>query len=79
MPAIRTDNDSGMLVERAAGLRMPSDAGDAPVFKEHLVDDEAFTDFGAGFGRGVDEQLVQDGPPRTVHQPASAVPGLPES
>ena len=47
---------------------MPSDAGDAPVFEEDLVDDEAFTDFGAGLGRGVDEQLVQDGPPRTVRQ-----------
>jgi hypothetical protein len=69
VPAIRTDNDSGALDDRAAGLRVPSDAGDAPVCKEQFVDDEAFADLGAGLGRGVDEQLVLDGPPRTVRQP----------
>ena len=37
-----------------------------PSFHHDLFDVEAFADFGAGFGRRVDKQLVEDGPPRTV-------------
>ena len=68
MAAICTDNDSGVLGDSAAGLRMPFDAADAPVFEQDLVDDEAFTNFGAGLIRGVDQQLVQDCSPRTVRE-----------
>ena len=41
---------------------MASDADDAPLVKQEFLDHEALTNFRAGFGGRVDEQLVQHNP-----------------
>src|SRR6266508_6511692 len=66
MPAIGADDDVGTLGYRRVVLRSALDADDAPVLREYLLDGESFSDLRTGFGRGVYEQLVQNGPPRAV-------------
>ena len=65
VPAIGTNDNAGTLGYRSASLRVSLDAHDSPAFGEQLVDDEAFSQFGAGFDGGVDQQLVENRPPWT--------------
>ena len=47
-------------------LRAAPDADDASVLDQELLDGEALADLRAGLGGGIDEQLVEDCPPRAV-------------
>ena len=53
---------------RLAVLAVAADADDAAVVDDDVFDRELLADLGAGLGRGVDEQLVEHGPPRAVRE-----------
>ena len=48
------------------GLVVALDADDRPALADDLADGEALADLGAGLRRGLDEQVVEHGPPRRV-------------
>ena len=66
VPAVGAHDHFGMFRDGAAVLRSALDADDAPVLDHDFLDDKTLTDLRAGFGRGIDQQLVEDGPPRAV-------------
>ena len=78
MPAVGPDHNVGIFRDGPAALRSTLDADDATVFDNHVLDGEALTDLGAGLGRGVDEQFVEDRPPGTIGNGILVVPGAPE-
>jgi hypothetical protein len=66
VPAVRPDDHPGALGHRAAAPAVAADAGHAAVLDEDLLDGEPLPDLRPRLGRGVDQQLVEHGPPGAV-------------
>ena len=64
--AVGADDDLRALDAAAALLRAAPDADHTSLLAQNLLDGEAFADLGATLSRGVDQQLVEYGPPWTV-------------
>ena len=75
VPAVGADDHAGVLGDGLAALAVAADAGDAAVLDDDVLDGESLADLGAGLGGGIDEQLVQHGPPRGVGARALVGPG----
>ena len=77
VPAVRPDDHPGALGDRAAAPAVAADAGDVPVLDQDLLDGEPLPDLRPRLGRGVDQQLVQHGPPGGVGDRALVGAGRP--
>jgi len=63
---IGADDDARAFRDRGSAFAMTANSYDATVLEQQLVDAEAFADLDASSRRGVDQQLVEHGPPRAV-------------
>ena len=61
----RRQRQSRPLFNHGACWRAPLDADDVFMVEDQLVDDEAFTNLGAGIGGGVNQQFVENRAPWT--------------
>ena len=66
--AVGADNHSCLLDRLSAGRRAAADAGDAAVGEGELVDDEALSHLRARVARSLDQQRVEQRPPRPIHR-----------
>ena len=57
-----------MSSTRSSGSIIPTSAVTTIVLGDDVFDRERFANLGAGFGRRVDEHLVEHGPPRPVRE-----------
>ena len=62
--AVRSDHDCGPFLDRPVVAVVSADADDVAVLDDHVLDCDAFADLHVFVERGVDEQLVEDRPPR---------------
>ena len=77
MAAVRPDDHPGALNDVLAALAVASNAGDATVVDDDLVDGESLANLGPRLGRSVNEQLVQHGPPGAIRDRGLTSPGRP--
>lgn len=66
MPAIRADDNASALGDGLAVFRMTLDTDHTRVLDDNFLDGKTFADFSAGFGRGINQQFVQDRSPRAI-------------
>ena len=69
------DDHPGPLGDGGPALGAAADAGHPPVVDEQVGDGEPLPHLGARLGRGVEEDLVQHGPPRAVGDRGVGGPG----
>ena len=72
---VRTDDDTGVLGDGLAALAVAAYARDSAVVDDEVFDRELLAYLGAGLGGGVDEQLVEHGPPWAVRNRRIGGPG----
>jgi hypothetical protein len=64
--SIRPEHDLCAFADGLAFFRLALHADDASVLDQDAFDGEVFADVHSGFGRCIDEQLVQNGTPRAI-------------
>src|SRR5215211_2230918 len=66
MLAVSADHDLRLLGDVLAALYMPADPAHGSVLEKDLVHREALAKLRASLDRGIDQELVENGPPRAI-------------